>query len=228
MKTITIEGQIRNTSGKAEIKSLRKSGQILCSISGGEKNVSFCAPATAFKDLVYTPEFYTATIKLDGKESTAVMQEIQFDPLTDEIQHIDFLELNEHKKLTVQLPITLEGTPVGTKEGGKINQRVKKLKVRLYPKDLMEHITVKIDHLELGKSIRISEMKMDGVEFLNAPHIPIVSVFVPRQVKEETPVAAAPVAAATPAAGTLAAPAAGAAPAPAAEKGGAKKEAKKK
>ena len=219
MKSITIEGQIRKSAGKTETRELRKSGQIPCSIYGGE-NIIFSAPVTAFKNLVYTPEFYTAKINVDGKEIHAVMQDIQFDPVTDEILHIDFMELNDEKKVTLELPIRLEGAPAGVRQGGKINQRMKKLKVRLYPKDLVEHITIKIDHLELGKSVRIGDLKVEGIELLNAPHIPIVSVIIPRVAKEETPVPA------TAAAGTTAAAPAGAAATP--EKGAEKKEDKKK
>ena len=221
MKSITIEGEARKTTGKRETRELRKKEMVPCSIYGGKENINFVAPLKAFKDLVYTPEFYTATLKVDGKEINAVMQDIQFDPITDDLIHIDFLELHPDKKVTVDLPIRLEGTAAGTREGGKVNLRMKKLKVRLYPKDMMEHLSINIAGLELGKSIRVDEIKAaDGIEFLNAPHIPVVSVLIPRAAKEETP---AVTAAATPVAG---APAAGATP-PAAEKG-AKADDKKK
>src|SRR6476659_2995929 len=140
------------------------------------------------------------------------MQDLHFDPLSDDLIHIDFLELHPDKKVTIDLPIRLEGTAAGTREGGKVNLRMKKLKVRLYPKDMMEHLSINIAGLELGKSIRVDEIKAEGIEFLNAPHMPVVSVLIPRAAKEETP---AVTTAATPAAG---APAAGATP-PAAEKG---------
>jgi large subunit ribosomal protein L25 len=219
MKAITIEGKIRNGVGKKQTQALRGEGKIPCSIYGGNENINFSAPTTAFKELVYTPEFYTATITVDGKTFNCVMQDIQFHPISDEILHIDFRELNAEKRITLELPVKLEGTPAGAKEGGKINQRMKKLRVRLLPKDLVEHITVKIDHLGVGKSVRVSEMKVDGLEFMNAPHIPIVSVLMPRVEKEAAPAAEA----AAPAVGA----AATAAAAPA-EKSGDKKEEKKK
>lgn len=220
MRSITIEGQLRKSTGKSDTRELRKSGQVPCSIYGGKENLNFTAPLPAFKDLVYTPEFYTAKIKVDGKEIEAVMQAIQFDPVTDALIHIDFLELHPDKKVTLDLPVRLEGIPVGVRAGGKVNQRIKKMRVRLYPKDLIEHITIKIDQLELGKSVRVGDFELPGIEFLNAPHIPIVSVLIPRVAKEETP------AATTAAATTAAAPAAGAAPA--GDKGAAKPEDKKK
>jgi len=191
MKAISIDGQVRTSFGKKETNDLRKKGHVPCSVYGGKENLLFAAPKNAFRDLVYTPEFYTASIKVDGKEVTAVLQAIQFHPLTDEILHIDFRELHPDRKVVLELPVKLEGTPEGAKEGGKIFQRMKRLKVRLFPKDLVEHVTVKIDHLALGKSVRVGEIKLPGIEFLNAPHIPIISVLIPRQVVEEVPVVAA-------------------------------------
>jgi len=230
MKAITIEGKIRSNVGKQNTQALRKQGNIPCSIYGGTENINFYAPVNAFKELVYTPEFYTAQISVDGKQFNCVMQAIQFHPISDDVLHIDFREMHPDKKIVLELPVKLEGVAPGVKEGGRIYQRMKKMKVRLLPKDLIEHITVKIDHLELGKSVRVSEMKLEGIEFLNAPHIPIVSVLIPRIEKEETPAAAAavegavPAEGATPAAGTT--PAAGATPA--GEKGAAPAEEKKK
>lgn len=223
MKAITIEGTTRNNTGKKETFAVRKQGNIPCSIYGGTENVNFYAPVNAFKELVYTPEFYTAQISVEGKQFNCVMQDIQFDPISDDVLHIDFRELHPEKKIVLELPVKLEGVAPGVKEGGRIFLRMKKMKVRLLPKDLVEHITVKIDHLDLGKSVRVNELKMEAIEFLDAPNIPIVSVLIPRVEKEVTPVAAvsetaAPVAeGATPAGET---PAAG-------EKGAEKKEKKK-
>ena len=226
MKSILIEGQIRSGVGKKATRELRAKGLVPCSVYGGKENINFTAPVHAFKSLVYTPEFYLADLKLDGREVKAVMQDIQFDAITDEIQHIDFRELQEDKKIVVEIPVKLEGVPAGAKEGGKIHQRIKKIKAKLLPKNLVEHITVQIEHLTLGKSVRVSELKIEGIEFLNPPNIPIVSVLIPRAAKEEVPAAAA---AATTTATTTAAPATGAPAAAAApEKGAAKPEEKKK
>lgn len=227
MKAITIEGKTRSKTGKKETETLRKQGQIPCSIYGGTENLNFFAPVNAFKELVYTPEFYTTNIKVDGKEFNCVMQDIQFHPITDEVLHIDFRELHPEKKIVLELPVRLEGIAPGVKEGGRIYLRMKKMKVRLLPKDLIEHITVKIDHLALRKSVRVGEIKIEGIEFMSAPHIPIASVLIPRVEKlEEVPVVAAVAAAEVPAAGAVPL-APGAAP-PVAEKGAAKPEEKEK
>ena len=143
-----------------------------------------------------------------------VIQELQFHPVTDELVHIDFLELVPGKKLIVEIPLQLNGTPKGAKDGGKITQRIKKLRVKTTPEKLVERIQINIENIELGKSIRVIDLKLDGMEILNPLQFPVVSVLIPRAIKEETPTAAAPVAAAAavPAAGA-AAPAAAAKPA---------------
>ncbi len=215
MKTITIEGTLRKEFGKAAARELKKTGDVPCVIYGGKENISFSAPARVFKDLIYTSEFKTANIKVDGKEFVCVYKELQFDPVNDKLKHIDFIELVPGKKLTLEIPIKLAGTPKGVVEGGKLFQKVRKLKVLIPADKLVGQFDVDVTHLALGKSIRVAELKLDNVEVITAPNIPIASVFVPRVVVE-TPAATAPTAAA-PAAGTPgAAPAAAGAAAPAA------------
>lgn len=124
MKAIVIEGTLRANSGKKLSNDLRKNEEVPCNINGVE-NFSFSAPVKSFKHLVYTPDFKTATIKLGDKEVSCVIQELQFHPVTDELVHIDFLELVPGKKLIVEIPLQLNGTPKGAKDGGKITQRIK-------------------------------------------------------------------------------------------------------
>lgn len=205
MKAIVIEGTLRSGSGKKLSNNLRKNEEVPCNINGVE-NYSFSAPVKSFKNLVYTPDFKTATIKLGDKEINCVIQELQFNPVTDELVHIDFLELVAGKKLIVEIPLQLNGTPKGAKDGGKITQRIKKLRVKTTPEKLVERIQINIGDIELGKSIRVSDLKLDGMEILNPTHFPVVSVLIPRAIKEETPTASVPVpvAAAAPAAGVVA------------------------
>lgn len=216
MKAIVIEGTLRANSGKKLSNDLRKNEEVPCNINGVE-NFSFSAPVKSFKHLVYTPDFKTATIKLGDKAVNCVIQELQFHPVTDELVHIDFLELVPGKKLIVEIPLQLNGTPKGAKDGGKITQRIKKLRVKTTPEKLVGRIQIDIENIELGKSIRVIDLKLDGMEILNPPQFPVVSVLIPRAIKEETP-SAAPVAAAS------AAPAAGAAAPVAAAKPAAKKK----
>ena len=217
MKSILIEGTIRAEKGKRTSKQARKNNEVPCNINGTE-NVSFAAPVKSFKNLVYSPDFQTAIIKLGDKEVNCVIQELQFHPVTDELLHVDFIELVAGKTVVVEIPLKLVGTPKGAKDGGKIIQRVKKLKVKTTPEKLVDRLSINIENIELGKSIRVGEISFDGIEILNASHIPVVSVLIPRVLKEETPAAAAATTAAAPAAAAPATAAAPAAAKPAADK----------
>jgi large subunit ribosomal protein L25 len=215
MKSITIEGQLRTESGKKATRQLRSQQMVPGVIYGGASEVNFTAPATAFKDIVYTPEFMLAEVKVDGKSYRCILKDLQFNKVTDLLNHVDFLELVEDKKVIATLPLKFVGTPVGVKEGGKLMTKMKSLKVKTYPKYLREFIEVDINKLELNGNIRVEDVVLENIEVLNSPRIPIASVTLTRQLKQEE--AAAPGAAAAPAAGAVAAPAAAPA-APAAKK----------
>ena len=223
MKPIVIEGTLRAESGKKLSRDLRKTEEIPCNINGIE-NFKFSAPVKSFRHLVYSPDFKTATIKLGDKEVNCVIQELQFHPVTDELVHVDFIELVPGKKIVVEIPVKVSGVSKGIKDGGKLYQRIKKLKVKTTPEKLVDRIAVDVTNIELGKSIRVGEMKLDGMEILNAAHIPVVSVLIPRVIKEETPVAAAAAPVEGAAAPAAVAPAAAGAPAAAAAKPAADKK----
>jgi len=219
MKTITIEGQLRTGLGKGATRQLRSQGQVPGVIYGGAKEINFSAPAAAFKTLVYTPDFQFAEVKLNGDSYRCIMKDLQFDKINDHLIHIDLMELVEDKKVIATIPLKFTGAPVGVKEGGKLHIKMKALKVKTLPKYLRENIDVNIDNLELNGNIRVEDIKVEHYEILNSPRIPIASVRLTRELKQEE--AAAPVAGAV-AAVPGAAPAAGAAaPAAAPEKGGA-------
>src|SRR6266705_2461437 len=215
MKTITIEGQLRTEHGKKATRQLRSQGTVPGVIYGGAKEINFSAAAIAFKPLVYTPDFQFAEIKLNGDTYKCIMKDLQFDKVTDQLIHVDLLEMVEDKKVIASIPLKFVGSPVGVKDGSKLHIKMKALKVKTYPKYLREHIEVNIDNLELNGNIRVEDVQVEHYEIMNSPRIPIASVTLTRELKQEEAVAptgtAAP--AATGAAGA-AAPAAGA-PAPA-------------
>ena len=214
MKSITIEGQLRTETGKKATRQLRSQDMVPGVIYGGEKEISFAAPSLAFKTLVYTPNFQKAIIKLDGNTYNCILKDLQFDTVTDKLTHIDLLELVEGKRVIADIPIKFVGAAKGVKEGGHLIIKMKSLKVKSLPKDLKEHIEVDISNLELNGNIRVEDVKEPNYEILNSPRIPIASVVLTRQLKQEEATAApAAGAAAAPAAGTAAAPAAAAAPA---------------
>lgn len=185
MKTITIEGQLRSEFGKQATRLLRSEEKVPCVIYGGADTVSFSAPVTAFKSLVYTAEFQLAEIKLDGKTYRCIMKDLQFDPVTDELTHVDFLELVEDKKVVATLPLKLTGQSAGVKGGGKLVVKMKSLKVKALPKHLRESLEVDITNLELNENIRVEDVKAEGIEILNSPRIPVASVVMTRQLKQE-------------------------------------------
>ena len=210
MKTITIEGQLRTGFGKGATRQLRSQEQVPGVIYGGAQELNFYAPAASFKPLVHTPKFQFAEVKLDGKTYKCILKDLQFDKVTDTLIHVDLLEMVEDKKVIASIPVQITGTAVGVKDGGRLYIKMKSLKVKTYPKYLKEEIVVNVDNLELNGSIRVEDVKIEHYEILNSPRIPIASVSLTRQLKQEE--VAAPVATAAGVAGA-AAPAAGTTPA---------------
>jgi large subunit ribosomal protein L25 len=209
MKTITIEGQLRTELGKGATRQLRSQGNVPGVIYGGAKEINFSAPAMAFKALVYTPDFQFAEIKLNGDSHRCIMKDLQFDKVTDQLIHVDLLELVEDKKVIASIPLKFTGSPIGVKDGGKLHIKMKALKVKTYPKYLKEHIDVNIDSLELNGNVRVEDVQVEHYEIMNSPRIPIASVTLTRELKQEE--AATPAAGVAPAAGTAGAAAPGAA-----------------
>jgi large subunit ribosomal protein L25 len=206
MKTITIEGQLRTEHGKSATRQLRSQELVPGVIYGGAQEINFAAPAKAFKGLVYTPNFQLAEVSVGGKTYRCILKDLQFDKVSDELIHVDLLELVEDRKVVASIPVKYVGAAVGVKEGGKLVPKMKTLKIKTYPRFLKEQIEVNIDALEIGGNIRVEDVKEENYEILNSPRIPIVSVVTTRALRQEesttpgTTVAAAPAKAATPAA----------------------------
>jgi len=221
MKSVKIEGKKRSELGKKATRQLRSEGLVPAVIYGGKETIHFTAPAMSLRTLVYTPDFQLANITIDGKDYKTIMKDLQFDVVTDELSHIDFLELVEDRKINATMPIKFHGQPQGVKDGGRLELKIKSLHVRTYPKYLAEHIDVNIDNLQLHGNIRVEDVKVDNIEILNSPRIPIASVVTTRALRQEE------TAAATPAAGAAAPAAAAGGKAPAAAAAPAKDKAKK-
>lgn len=185
MKTITIEGQLRTEYGKRATRQLRSEEKVPGVIYGGATEVNFSASVSAFKLLVYTPEFQLTQIQVDGNIYRCIIKDLQFDKVTDDLLHIDFLELVEDRSVVATLPLKLTGTPNGVKEGGKLITKMKSLKVKTFPRFLKESIEVDISALALNENIRVQDVKAENFEILNSPRIPIASVVMTRQLKQE-------------------------------------------
>lgn len=220
MKTVTIEGQLRTEFGKKATRQLRSQELVPGVIYGGAEEVNFSASQKAFRSLVYTPEFQVVEVNVGGKAYRCILKDLQFDKVSDVLAHVDLLELVGDKKVVATIPIKFTGTSVGVKGGGKLITKIKSLKVKALPADLRENIEVDITNLDLNGNIRVEDVKLDRIEVLNSPRIPIASVVLTRQLKQEEATAApAKAAAATPAKAAAATPAkAAAAPAKAAGK----------
>lgn len=210
MKTITIEGQLRTGTGKKATRQLRSQGLVPGVIYGGAQEINFAAPVLAFKPIVYTPDFQLAEIKVDGKIYKCILKDLQFDKVSDHLSHVDFLELVEDRPVIATIPIKFTGTSQGVKEGGKLVIKMKSLKIKTLPKYLKENIEVDITNLELNGNVRVEEVQEANYEILNSPRIPMASVVMTRQLKQEeaSAPAAKPAAAAAKPAAAAAKPAA--------------------
>lgn len=184
MKSVKIEGKKRSDLGKKATRQARSEGQVPCVIYGGNETVHFTAPVMGFRTLVYTPDFQIAEINLEGKTYRTIMKDLQFDVVTDDLTHIDFLELVDDKKVIANLPLKFTGQSVGVKAGGRLEIKVKNLKVRAYPKDLRENLEVSISDLNIGDNLRVQDVIAEGVEFMNSPRIPIASVVTTRALRQ--------------------------------------------
>ncbi len=209
MKTITIEGHLRTETGKKATQQLRSQDMVPGVIYGGAEEVNFYAPAAAFKSLVYTGDFQLTEIKAGSKSYKCILKDLQFDKVSDALTHVDLLELVEDKKVIATIPLKFTGTAKGVKDGGKLITKMKALKIKSLPKHLKENIEVDLTNLELNGNIRVEDVKEPNYEIMNSPRIPLASVVLTRQLKQEE--AAAPTAAAAPAAPAAAAPKAAAA-----------------
>ena len=185
MKTITIEGQLRTEFGKSATRQVRSQGSVPAVIYGGAKEVNFSASTAAFKPLVYTPNFQIAEVKVDGTTYRCILKDLQFDKVTDALIHVDLLELVEDKKVIATVPLKYTGTSKGVRAGGRFVSKIKSVKVKALPKHLTETIEVPIDNLEIIENIRVEDIVAPDMEILNSPRIPVASVVMTRQLKQE-------------------------------------------
>ena len=176
MKSITIKGSQRESVGKKSTKALRNAGKVPCVLYGGDKPVHFSSEEISFKNLVYTPNVYTATIELEGQTYTAILQDIQFHPVTDRILHVDFYQLADDKLVTMDIPVRLVGTAKGTIVGGVLRHNLRKLKLKALPADLPDFIEGDITELEIGNKLTVSQLFNDAYTFLHPDNTVVAQV----------------------------------------------------
>ncbi len=176
MKSITIKGSKRESVGKVATKALRNAGMVPCVIYGGETPIHFSAEEKAFKNLVYTPNVYTASINVDGQVVNAILQDIQFHPVSDKILHIDFYQLFDDKEITMNIPVKLTGTSPGVLNGGALRFTNRKLKVKALPANLPDFVTADISKLKIGNKLFVTELANDDYTFMHPDNTVVVQV----------------------------------------------------
>ena len=183
MKEINVKGQKRTDVGKKATKELRKQGLVPCNLYGEAKGedglpqaVAFAIPAVDLRKVVYTPHVYVVNIELEGKHHVAIMKELQFHPVTDQLLHIDFYEVNEEKPITIGIPVKLNGLAQGVRDGGRLNLTVRKINVTAPYKQIPEVLDIDVTNLTIGKSIKVGELKFEGLEMATSKEVVVCSI----------------------------------------------------
>ena len=176
MKSITIKGSKRESVGKVATKALRNAGMVPCVIYGGEQPIHFSAEEKAFKNLVYTPNVYTASIEVDGTTIPAILQDIQFHPVTDRILHIDFYQLFDDKAVTMDIPVRLVGNSKGVAIGGALRHNVRKMKIKALPANLPDFVEADITELEIGNKLYVTALKNDNYTIMHPDNTVVAQV----------------------------------------------------
>ena len=176
MKSITIQGTKRESVGKKSTKALRDAELVPCVVYGGEAPLNFSATEKSFKGLVYTPEAHTVSIEVDGQVIPAVLQDIQFHPITDKILHVDFYQLSDDKAVIMEVPVRITGRAKGVVAGGVLRQSFRKLKVKAIPANLPDEIVVDVTPLKIGNKLYIGALKAEGFSFMHPDNAVVAAV----------------------------------------------------
>lgn len=176
MKTIEIKGSFRKELGKKSSRQIRREGNVPCVIYGKDENIHFHAHENSFKNLVYTHEAHLVKLNLDGQEYKAVLQDIQFHPVSDKILHVDFVRVFEDKPVTISMPVTVIGDSVGVKAGGKLIVKRRNLKIKGLVNDLPEDLHVDVTDLKIHHSIKVGDLSFDKIELLDPKITTVVTV----------------------------------------------------
>lgn len=181
MKSITIKGQKRESVGKKATKAVRDAGFVPCVIYGGEQPVHFSADERAFKGLVYTPNAHTVVVELEGgKAIDCILQDIQFDPVSDKILHIDFFQLDESKEIVMEVPVKVIGKSPGVMSGGTLRLNQRRLKVKALPKNLPDFVEADITPLEMGNRLYVTKIVADNFKIMHPDNTVVCQVKISR------------------------------------------------
>jgi large subunit ribosomal protein L25 len=180
MKTFELSGKKREALGKKDSAKLRNEGKVPCVLFGLENPVHFYVIKAELTKLIYTPNVYLVNLEIDGKKHQAIMKDLQFDPVTDEVIHLDFKKISNDQLIKIEIPVEIEGFAKGIRSGGKLQVEVRRLKVMALPKYLPDSIKINVTELELGQSLRVSDLKFENLSILNGKSVPVVRIMITR------------------------------------------------
>lgn len=190
MKTLEIKGSRRTDLGKKDSKKLRLKGYVPCVIYGKEESIHFYAHLNSFNNLVYTPDVHMVNLDIGGMKHKAILQDIQFHPVSDRIIHADFLEITDDKPITINLPVVITGESVGIKAGGKLRIKRRTLKVKGLANNIPENLVVDITNIKIHQSVKVGDLSYDNIELVDPKITTVLSIATSRvAVKEEAEVA---------------------------------------
>ena len=184
MKTLEINGTLRTEVGKKSSKQIRKIGNVPCVLYGKDKNIHFHAHENSFKNLIYTPDAHLVKLNIDGIDHNAVLQDIQFHPVSDKITHIDFMEVVDGKAIVTSLPVSVTGDSIGVKAGGKLRIKKRSLKIRGFATDIPEHLTIDVTNVKIHQSVKVGDLSFDRIELLDPKITTILTVATSRVVQK--------------------------------------------
>ena len=185
MKTVALTGELRSNLGSKSSRALRNEGKVPCVLYGGSELIHFFIYSPDFKNLVYTPNTYKVQLTIEGKKYQAILQDMQFHPVNEAIIHADFLLVDDKKNVTVSIPVKVTGNSPGVRSGGKLIQKVQRLKIKGLITNIPDSVDVNIDTLDLGQSIKIKQISIPNIEILDSKDNAIVTVKMTRNVVKE-------------------------------------------
>lgn len=183
MKTVVVKGQKRTALGKKESKRLREQQIVPAVLYGGEEPFHFAVPFSELRNLIYTPNVFLIDLEIDGETYRSIMQDVQWHAVEEQILHVDFLKVDGEKPIKIDVPVQITGLAKGIKAGGKLKSNLRKLKVKALAENLPDAITINVTKLGIGQSIKVADLSVENVEFLDNKSNVVVSVIITRAAK---------------------------------------------
>ena len=184
MKRVSMSGSLRENVGKKDAKAQRNAGNVVCVLYGGEDQISFVLPEKKFDKIIFTPEVYLIDLEIAGKNYVAVLQDVQYHPVSDRVLHADFVQIFDDKAISISIPLKTKGVSPGVIAGGKLIQKMRKLKLKGLINNIPESVIVDISTLKVGMSIQVKDLSIDNINILENPSSVIVSVRTSRGIVE--------------------------------------------